>query len=583
MITLNYNNKAALAGDIAGYWEEWNSSRETALALWSEIDNYLLATDTSMLEGGENFDHKTHIPIASELHEDLLAIVYSTMFPHEDWLGWKGFEINAITKQLRSKVKSYIKQCHALSGFNIQMRKVIDDLVRYGNCFAQAYYKNDTVDTEEGYLSGYSGPAVKRISPFDIVFNPTATDFEKTPKIIRSLVSVGELLEFLENISDEDQMITSEETQSLLQRRTGGFRDRAERYKDKQFIPQGFGSLDEYYSSGYVELLWFYGDILDEVETKVYKKRCIVVVDKDTIILDKEEIKPSVFKGGWTARPDNLWSQGPLDKVIGINYMINHRENGKNDAIDKFIYPDRSYVGDVEEIYDEVTGHTKYIMPEGGSVSDIRPDSTVLTFDNQIMMHRDLARTSARLPQQLAGFRTAGEKTATEVQSLNDGAFRGFINKVAQVEEDLLEPLVQAEMRIAKDNFSSIIKVLEEDEEGILLTTSITEEDLSANGKLLPVGSRRFSRQLQQLQGLTQLTNTNIAQMVAPHINTYNLAKTVEGLYGFDQYAFINKFASIDENLEMQEKQMMAEQEMVKSSSQPTSLEMGMMEEEDEF
>tara|TARA_B110000908_G_scaffold98523_1_gene116312 strand:+ start:31 stop:1782 length:1752 start_codon:yes stop_codon:yes gene_type:complete len=583
LITLNYNNKAALAGDIAGYWEEWNSSRETALALWSEIDNYLLATDTSMLEGGENFDHKTHIPIASELHEDLLAIVYSTMFPHEDWLGWKGFEINAITKQLRSKVKSYIKQCHALSGFNIQMRKVIDDLVRYGNCFAQAYYKNDTVDTEEGYLSGYSGPAVKRISPFDIVFNPTATDFEKTPKIIRSLVSVGELLEFLENISDEDQMITSEETQSLLQRRTGGFRDRAERYKDKQFIPQGFGSLDEYYSSGYVELLWFYGDILDEVETKVYKKRCIVVVDKDTIILDKEEIKPSVFKGGWTARPDNLWSQGPLDKVIGINYMINHRENGKNDAIDKFIYPDRSYVGDVEEIYDEVTGHTKYIMPEGGSVSDIRPDSTVLTFDNQIMMHRDLARTSARLPQQLAGFRTAGEKTATEVQSLNDGAFRGFINKVAQVEEDLLEPLVQAEMRIAKDNFSSIIKVLEEDEEGILLTTSITEEDLSANGKLLPVGSRRFSRQLQQLQGLTQLTNTNIAQMVAPHINTYNLAKTVEGLYGFDQYAFINKFASIDENLEMQEKQMMAEQEMVKSSSQPTSLEMGMMEEEDEF
>tara|TARA_R110000796_G_scaffold134362_1_gene250128 strand:+ start:6602 stop:8356 length:1755 start_codon:yes stop_codon:yes gene_type:complete len=584
LITLNYKNKDALAGDIAGYWEEWNSSRTTAMALWAEIDNYLLATDTSMLEGGDNFDHKTHLPILSELHEDLLAIVYSTMFPHEDWLGWKGFEINAITKQLRGKLQSYIKQCHALSGFNIQMRKVIDDLVRYGNCFAQAYYKNDTTDTDEGYVSGYSGAAIKRISPFDIVFNPTATDFEKTPKIIRSLVSVGELLEFLEGISDEDKVITPEEVQSLLKRRTGGFRDSAERYKEKQYIPQGFGSLDEYYSSGYVELLWFYGDILDEVETKVYKKRCIVIVDKDTVVLDKQEIKSSVFKGGWTARPDNLWSQGPLDKVVGINYMINHRENGKNDAIDKFIYPDRSYVGDVEEIYDEVTGHTKYIMPEGGSVSDIRPDSTVLTFDNQIMMHRDLARTSARLPQQLAGFRTAGEKTATEVQSLNDGAFRGFINKVSQVEEDLLEPLIQAEMRIAKDNFSSIIKVLEEDEEGILLTTSITEEDLSANGKLLPMGSRRFSRQLQQLQGLTQLTNTNISQMVAPHINTYNLAKTVESLYGFDKYAFIKKFAAVDENLEMQEKQMVAEQEMVKTSSEPTSLEMEMMgEEEDEF
>ena len=222
-------------------------------------------------------------------------------------------------------------------------------------------------------------------------------------------------------------------------------------------------------------------------------------------------------------------------------------------------------------------------MPEGGSVSDIRPDSTVLTFDNQIMMHRDLARTSARLPQQLAGFRTAGEKTATEVQSLNDGAFRGFINKVSQVEEDLLEPFVQAELRIAKENFSSIIKVLEEDEEGILLTTSITEEDLSANGKLIPHGSRRFSRQLQQLQGLTQLANTQIGQMVAPHINTYNLAKTVEELYGFDKFGFVNKFASIDEQMEMEERSMLAQQEMVQQSSEPTSLEMGMMEEEDEF
>ena len=463
------------------------------------------------------------------------------------------------------------------------MRKVVDDLVRYGNCFIQAYYKNDTVESEMGYTTGYSGPAGKRISPYDIVFNPTATEFKKTPKIIRSVISVGELVEFVESISEEDKVITPESTSDLLQKRTGSPRDYNERYKDKQYLPQGFGSIEEYLRSGYVELLWFYGDVFDDVKGEVHKKRCVVVVDGDTVLLDKEETKESVFKGGWTARPDNLWSQGPLDKVVGINYMINHRENGKNDAIDKFIYPDRAYVGDVEEIYDEVTGHTKYIMPEGGSVSDIRPDSTVLTFDNQIMMHRDLARTSARLPQQLAGFRTAGEKTATEVQSLNDGAFRGFINKVAQVEEDLLEPFVQAEMRIAKDNFSSIIKVLEEDEEGVLLTTSITEEDLSANGKLLPMGSRRFSRQLQQLQGLTQLTNTNIAQMVGQHINTYNLAKTVEELYGFEKYAFINKFAAIDEGLEGQEKQMMAEQEMVKTSSEPTSLEMGMMGGEDEL
>lgn len=583
MITLNYKDKNALAGGIVAQWSQWNSSRQQAMELWAEIDSYLHATDTSELEGGNNFDHKTHLPILSELHEDLIAIVYSTMFPHEDWLSWKGFEINAITKKIRQKVLSYIKQCHAMNGFSVQMRKCIDDLVRYGNCFTQAYYKDDSMESEEGMVSGYAGPAVKRISPYDIAFNPVAREFSKTPKIIRELVTVGDFFEMTQNASEDDLCVSTDGVDRILSRRTGKSSDYTERYKDKQYIPQGFGSIDEYYTSGYVELLWFYGDFFSSEDNSFAKKRCVVVVDRDTVVIDKEELFPAIFKGGWTARPDNLWSQGPLDKVVGINYMINHRENSKNDAIDKFTYPDRAYVGDVEEIYDEVTGHTKYIMPEGGSVTDIRPDSTVLTFDNQIMMHRDLARTSARLPQQLAGFRTAGEKTATEVQSLNDGAFRGFINKVAQVEEDALEPLVQAEIRIAKNNFSSIIKVLEEDEDGIMLTTQITEEDLSANGKLIPFGSRRFSRQLQQLQGLTQLANTQIGQMVAPHLNTYNLAKTVEELYGFDKFGFVNKFASIDEQMEMQERQMLAQQEAVQQSSEPTSLEMQMMQEEDEY
>jgi len=581
LITLDYQDKSALADGIVSHWSSWNSSRTQAMELWAEIDSYLHATDTSMLEGGTNFDHKTHLPILSELHEDLIAIVYSTLFPHDDWLSWKGFEINAITKQIRQKVLSYIKQCHSMNGFNVEMRKVVDDLVRYGNCFGQGYYKNNSMESAGGMISGYAGPATKRISPYDIAFNPVAKEFSKTPKIIRELLTMGDFYEFVSSASEEDCCISEEELSEIMKRRTGGNNDYSERYKEKQYIPAGFGSIDEYYTSGYIELLWFYGDIFNDTDGTFSKKRCVVVVDRDTVVIDKEELFPAIFKGSWTPRPDNLWSQGPLDKVVGINYMINHRENSKNDAIDKFTYPDRAYVGDVEEIYDEVTGHTKYIMPEGGSVSDIRPDSTVLTFDNQIMMHRDLARTSARLPQQLAGFRTAGEKTATEVQSLNDGAFRGFINKAGQLEEDFIEPLVQAEIRIAKDNYSSIIKVLEEDEDGILLTTQITEEDLSANGKLIPHGSKRFSRQLQQLQGLTQLANTQIGQMVAPHINTYNLAKTVEELYGFDKFGFVNKFASIDEQMEAEERSMLAQQEMVKQSSEPTALEMEMMQDED--
>lgn len=586
MITLNYGDKSSLAQGISFYWHDWNSQRTDALKLWSEIDAYLHATDTSQLEGGNNFDHRTHIPILSELHQDLIAILYSTLFPHDDWLGWKGFDINAITQTLRRKVLSYIKQCHSMNGFSKEMRKCIDDLVRYGNCFYKSYYKDGTMEGEDGVVAGYIGATGKRISPFDIVFNPVASSFCKAPKIIRKLMSIGEFMEFLETIDEDDKVLDDEAKKQLLARRTGTSGDYTETYKEAQFIPSGFGSIQEYYRSGYIEVLWFYGDIYDDIEMTFHKKRCIVVADRDVTVLDKEELFDGIRKGSWTDRPDNLWSQGALDNVVGINYMINHRENGKNDAIDKFIHPDRAYVGDVEEIYDEVTGHTKYILPEGGSVQDIRPDSTVLTYNNELALHRELARQSARLPQQLAGFRTAGEKTATEVQSLNDGAFRGFINKAAQLEVDFVEPIVQDEIRIAKDNFQSIIRVLDEDEdEGFMLTTEITEEDLSANGKLIPMGSRRFSRMLQQQQGLITLSNTQLGQMVMPHINTYSLAKSIEQLYGFEKYDFIKKFASIDEQLEAQEKQMYAEQEMVRQSSQPTSLEMemGMEEDDDEL
>jgi hypothetical protein len=575
MITLTYNNKPKLANEIALYKHQWNSARSSSCAMWAEIDGYIHATDTSMLEGGEFFDHKTFIPVISEIHEDLISIIYSTVFPHEDWLGWKGFDVKAIAETKRKKLLSFIKQVHSLNGFSGTFRKVIDDLVRYGNCFVDVGFTNETQTEDDESVSGFIGPKPIRISPYDIVFNPSASDFSKTPKIITSLISTGEFKEFIDGLG-ADSEISEEVLKQLLSRRAGGGTDNSDVYKENQYIAAGFGSIKEYYTSGMIELLWFYGDIFDEETQDIHKGRCVVVVDGNTVVYDKYQPKSKIFKGSWKPRPDNLWSQGPLDNLVGINYMINHRENSKNDSIDKFANPDRAYVGDVEEIYDEVTGQTKYIMPEGGSVTDITPDATVLTYDNQIQMHMEMARRAARIPQQLTGFKTSGEKTAFEVQNLNDGAFRGFINKATQFEEDVIEPTVTAEIRVAKENFSTVISVLEEDEEGIISVLEVTEEDLSSNGKLIPFGARRFSRNLQQLAAMQNLLQSGIYEVAGKHFNTYDLAKVWESVNGFDKYEVISKFAAIDEALEEQSATMLAEQEMEQTMSQPTAMEMGM-------
>jgi hypothetical protein len=578
-----YNEDNIAAAEIARMWFEWNNFRVNARNLWGEIDSYIHATDTSSVSYNET-DHKTMIPVISEIHEDLNAIMYGTVLPHEDWLGWRGYDMEAVTVSKRKKVLSYIKHLHTVNGFRQAVRSFLDDYSRYGNCFCQVQYQDNTVVDEQGnVVSGFSGAVPVRISPYDIVFNPTAKTFDAAPKIIRTMMSVGEFVQWAKLQQSLGIEIKDEVIDQVVAHRGQGTNntDTSNVQKNNQYVPDGFGTIEQYYISGFVEVLWFYGDIFDLETQEIHKNRCITVVDRSTELFNIEEKNSRIYKGSWKPRPDNLWAQGALDNIVGINYMVNHRENSKNDAIDRFIHPDRAFVGDVDEIYDENTGQTKYIMPEGGSVTDIRPDATVLTFNNEIDMHLDFARRAARLPQQLSGFRTAGEKTAFEVQALNDGAFRGFINKAEQFEQEFLEKIITAEIEVAKEHFSSVIKVLEEDSEGIFRMLEVTQDDLSANGKLVPYGARRFARSLQQQAGLNQLANSNLNQMIAPHVNTWNMAQAVNEVYGFGDYNMFGKFASIEEQTEAQRMQALAAEQQVNELSEPTMSEMVMDAEEE--
>lgn len=535
---------------IADYWSSWNNLRERQRERWREIDSYIHATSTQDLMEQSAWDHTTHIPIVAEIYEDLVAIMNDTVIPHEDWLGWRPYDRSANSAQKRTAVLSYIKNRHELNGFNSTINHLLSDFVRYGNSFV--------LTVPQVNADGYVGPKPLRISPYDIVFNPTATDFENTPKIIRQIMDLGQFKMFCEEQGD---VIDKEVMQRVLDRR-GGYAgvDSAELDKNTQYLPDGFGSVSSYFfESGMIELLWFYGDIYDQTSQELHRGRKIVVVDRTSILLDVEE-HARIRHARYRPRPDNLWAQGALDNIVGMNYQVNHRENSKSDAIDRFIHPDRLFVGDVEEIWDETTGQYKYLAPENGMVRDLSPDSSVLAFNSEIDMLTLRARSAARLPLQLAGFRTPGEKTAFEVQSLNEGAFRGFINKAEQFEIELLEPMVRDEIEVGRDNLTSALQVATSDEEGFVTMMTITQEDLKSNGVLVPYGARRFKRELQQMNMLYQLSNSQLGQYIGQHINTFNLAKVVERLGGFEQFVFIDKFAAIEEQREAQQLQATAEE-----------------------
>ena len=120
---------------------------------------------------------------------------------------------------------------------------------------------------------------------------------------------------------------------------------------------------------------------------------------------------------------------------------------------------------------------------------------------------------------------------------MQNAAGRIFQEKLNTFELELLEPLLNGMLELGRRNMDQTdwIRVLDDDL-GVTQFIEITKEDITASGKLRPVGSRHFAQQAQVIQNLTQLANTPIWQQIAPHTSSLQLSKMVEDLLGFSRY-----------------------------------------------
>lgn len=558
---------------IASKFRTWHGLKTGAMTGWQEVERYLYATDTSSTSNGTNtHGHSTHIPVTMEIKQDLEAVAFRTVFPHRDFFDFEGAASDPATVDKQRTAKNYLKTKHRLNKMSKVIKAAISDMCTYGTCFIEVYYEDNTELLEGKTKTGYVGPKARRISPYDIVFNPLATSFEESPKIIRTLMDIGT---FITTYQDDDT--ANQDAIARVRRRRNTISGLRAHEKNTQYVPEGFGSVESYYESETVELLTFYGTIYDSSTDTVTKDRKIVVVDGlDALIdepIDTPDGKPYIFQGRWEPRPDNLWPMGPLDNIIGIQYMINNRENGKSDILDKFITPDELHLGDVDVLWDEEEGKRIFLAPEGGGVQELRPDASALAFDGQIDRYRQQARSSARIPQELAGFRTPGEKTAFEVGNLSDGALRGFTHKMQDFEEDVLEPVLRAELELAIRNLGEtgvdqVIEPVANTEATILRT--ISRSDLVVDGTIVPQGATRFARKNNQLNSLVQLSNTNLWAIAQPHVSGQAAARAIEHLGEFDEQEIFQAWAAVREQVEGQFEAQRIQQTLAATQGAPT-------------
>ena len=575
-----FSDPNSIATDIAQTWKRWYDDRGPWTRGIAEVDNYLNATSTETTENDKNnFANSTHRPKLTSIFDTLISNYLSGLLPAKNWLRYEGNDKAAVNRKTRSLIEGYLKTKHKLSGFNKVIRTLLNDWVRTGNCFSQVTYVSEwNTDPETGQkVPGYVGPKVLRISPHDIVFNPLATDFENSPKIVRTTKSLGELardmeenpeLKYVESVFD----LLAQDRLSL----TGSGVKTEDVDKYMQMTIDGFGSYTEYLQSGMVELLDFYGDYYDMHNRTFYKNQVITVVDRRYVIrnqpLNTWNGRPHIFHSGWRERTNNLWHMGPLENIVGLQYRIDHLENAKADAFDAMLSPDLVFVGEVDVREGENGAKIYEIVDGNGAVKILAPDTTVLNADLQIDRLEASMEEYAGAPPEAAGFRSPGEKTKFEVAQLATASGKIFQNKMKLFEEDQLEKIANAELEVGRDNFNTHDTIeLIDPVTGAKLFEDISKQDITANGKLVPIGSRHFIRQAQLAQELLQFQQSALVdEKVAAHFPAKKVAKMWEEILGFDEFDLFEEFGRIPEDLEAARLTAAAQKTLQEENDTPT-------------
>lgn len=566
-----------LARELGGYWSNWNMQRQPKINEWKELRNFLFATDTSTTSAGAlPWKNKTTLPKLCQIRDNLHSNYISALFPNDDWLKWEGYSLEDSIAAKRKGIEAYMANKCRMGDFRQVISQLLLDYIDYGNCFSTVDYVASMRENAAGeQVTVFRGPKARRISPMDIVFNPLASSFEESPKIVRAILSVGELNAKAQDEPDNAYLQEVVKRRNDMLRRPGfyGFEDYD---KNEGLQMDGFGSFFEYLNSGFVEMLTFYGDTYDHRTGEMLRGHRIVVLDRLWVI-EKAPIpqwlgSAPIYHAGWRTRPDNLWAMGPLDNLVGMQYRIDHLENLKSDAMDLAVLPPLVVAGDVERFRYEPGAEIH--LNEGGTVTELAKNSQwVIQADNSISMLEQRMEMYAGAPREAMGVRTAGEKTAFEVQQLQNAAGRIFQEKINHFEIMLMEKTLNAMLETAARNLDSvdIIRAIDNDV-GAASFLQITRDDITANGVLRPVGARHFAAQAQLIQNLSGVFNGALGQMVMPHTSSLRMTRLIEDVMGLGRHELFQQNIQITEQQEMQSYMNQASEDLAAQDAQPAPL-----------
>lgn len=545
-----------LAEDISEKFSRWSTKRLTKEAEWIELRNYLFATDTTTTtNSGLPWKNSTTLPKLAQIRDNLHANYMAALFPNQEWLIWEGGDKESVTKEKVKAITAYMRNKTEIGGFQKIISRLLYDYIDYGNAIVDVEYVHEKhLDPQSGEeVDGFIGPRAVRVSPADIVFNPMAPSFEESPKIFRKIIGMGELKALAETRPDLNYSQAAIEKAGDVRHRITTL-SQGDQLKNDGFTMDGFDTIQDYYGSNYVEILEFVGDIHDEFGN-LQRNRLITIIDRCHIV--RNEPNPSwngsdgLSHVGWRMRPDNLYAMGPLDNLVGMQYRIDHLENIKADLYDFVAHPPLKIRGNVEAF--DWEPFVKIDVGDDGDVEVLKIDTTALAADTQIQILEQRMEEMAGAPREAMGIRSPGEKTAFEVQKLDDAASRIFQEKIRQFEVFLLEPLLNNMLEIARRNMNvkDVIMTVDDDI-GVRQFMDITKEDISARGFLRAKGASHFAARNLLVRNLTETFNSQLGQIISPHVSSIKLAKLWQESMGYGKHDLVEANVQVKEQQQLQ-------------------------------
>lgn len=573
-----------LAVDLARRYIQWENYRVNKIQEWKEIQSYIFATDTTKTTNSKlEWNNKTTIPKLCQIRDNLHANYIATLFPKRKWMSWEGNSREDEAREKKEAIEGYMYWSMERGGFYEEMNKAILDYIDYGNCFVMPYWKDERIVRPDGSETvGYVGPSVRRISPADIVFDPTAASFLQAPKIIRSFVSLGEVKNMIAELGTDEEKRAElmelwkymRETRSYVQQYQGSVTT-----KDEIYDVSGFNNYRDYLLGDFVEVLTFYGDLYDRDSDTLYQNYVIKVVDRHKVLCKTPNESvfgyAPIYHAGWRVRPDNLWAMGPLDNLVGMQYRIDHLENLKSDILDLTAFPVFKITGYVEPF--EWKPMEMIICGDDGNVEILAPSVNALSFDTQIQILEAKMEEMAGAPREAMGIRSPGEKTKYEVQRLELAGGRIFQSKASQFEMQVVEPLANGMLELARRNVDKVTIRSFDSEFKIAIFTEMTVEDITGNGTIKPFAARHFAEQANLVQNLSAFFSSSIGQDqgVRVHFSGEKIARMMEDLLEITDYHIVEPYVQLTEQADAQRMMQVLQEQVAVEGQTPAGLSPG--------